>query len=181
MPIKYIGRTTDFLGKELGYILYNLPNFGVGRMVYRNMMQRYPEPCYYKISRIEPRTRVYKEPYGQTYNPSYNPGSTKVEIFAQAVFRGEDKGEVHIQSYMKHDWRLVPRHEEDKFINADFTPRAPTIIPESMYFPPLMEKFVQRDQKLNGVVTSERPLLSLDGALQRGVYNRARLQTEADL
>lgn len=52
MPIKYIGRTTDFKGKTLWEILGNLKNFGVGRMVIRNKFQRYPEPSYMRILKI---------------------------------------------------------------------------------------------------------------------------------
>lgn len=52
MPIKYIGRTTDFKGKTLWEILGNLKNFGVGRMIIRNKFQRYPEPCYMRILKI---------------------------------------------------------------------------------------------------------------------------------
>lgn len=53
MPYKYIGKTTDFKGKTLWQILGNLKNFGVGRIVGRNMFQRYPEPCYIKIRKVE--------------------------------------------------------------------------------------------------------------------------------
>lgn len=52
MPIKYIGRTTDFKGKTLWEILGNLKNFGVGRMIIRNRFQRYPEACYMRILKV---------------------------------------------------------------------------------------------------------------------------------
>lgn len=53
MPYKYIGKTTDFKGKTLWEILGNLKNFGVGRLVARNRFQRYDEPCYFKILKVE--------------------------------------------------------------------------------------------------------------------------------
>lgn len=54
MPIKYIGRTTNFKGKTLWEILGNLKNFGVGRYVVRNTFaQRYSEPTYHKILKVE--------------------------------------------------------------------------------------------------------------------------------
>jgi len=40
MSIKLIGRTTDFKGKPLWEILGNLKNFGVGRIVIRNLSFR---------------------------------------------------------------------------------------------------------------------------------------------
>lgn len=51
--IKYIGRTTDFQGKSLWEIVGNLKNNGVGRIVIRHMFQRYPEPSYMKIMKVE--------------------------------------------------------------------------------------------------------------------------------
>lgn len=54
--VKFIGRTTTLRGKRLFDILSRLKNFGVGRMVYRNMFQeRYaPAPCYYVITKVDP-------------------------------------------------------------------------------------------------------------------------------
>lgn len=53
MPYKYIGRTTDFKGKTLWEILGNLKNYGVGRIVTRSRFERYPEPSYLKILKVE--------------------------------------------------------------------------------------------------------------------------------
>ena len=54
MPVKYIGRTTDFKGKTLWEIVGNLKNFGVGRAIIRNRFaQRYSEPTYHKILKVE--------------------------------------------------------------------------------------------------------------------------------
>lgn len=54
MPIKLIGRTNNFCGKTLWEILGNLKDFGVGRLVIRNVFQRYPEPTFMKIVKVEP-------------------------------------------------------------------------------------------------------------------------------
>jgi len=51
--IKYIGRTTDFRGNTLWELVSNLPNWGVGRLLIRNMFQRYPEPCYMRILKVQ--------------------------------------------------------------------------------------------------------------------------------
>lgn len=58
MPYKYIGKTTDFKGKTLWQILGNLKDFGVGRIIGRNRFQRYPEPCYFKVRKVEARPNV---------------------------------------------------------------------------------------------------------------------------
>ena len=56
MPIiRYVGKHIDHRGKRLYEILFKLKNFGVGRMVYRNVFKnRYPEPSYYIITKVEP-------------------------------------------------------------------------------------------------------------------------------
>lgn len=51
--IKYIGRTTDFCGKSLWEIVGNLKNFGIGRVVKRQMFERYQEPSYLRILKVE--------------------------------------------------------------------------------------------------------------------------------
>ncbi|XP_017462231.1 PREDICTED: uncharacterized protein LOC108355591 isoform X3 [Rhagoletis zephyria] len=51
--VKYIGRTTDFRGKTLWEIVGNLRDSGVGRLVIRNKFQRYEEPCYMRILKVE--------------------------------------------------------------------------------------------------------------------------------
>lgn len=51
--VKYVGRTTDFKGKTLWEIVGNLKDFGVGRIVIRHMFQRYKEPCFMKILKVE--------------------------------------------------------------------------------------------------------------------------------
>lgn len=53
MPIKYIGKTLDYQGKTLWEIVGNLKNFGVGRMVVRSTFEKYPEPSYMKIVKVE--------------------------------------------------------------------------------------------------------------------------------
>lgn len=55
MRIHQIGRKTYCQGKRLFDILCRLKNFGVGRIVVRNhYLERYPEPTYYVITRVEP-------------------------------------------------------------------------------------------------------------------------------
>lgn len=48
-----VGPSTNFLGKTLWEILGNLKNFGVGRIVKQNIFERYPEPTYYRILKVE--------------------------------------------------------------------------------------------------------------------------------
>ena len=54
MKFKFIGRPTSFQGKRLFDILFRLNNFGIGRLVYRYSLSEFPEPSYFRITRIEP-------------------------------------------------------------------------------------------------------------------------------
>lgn len=48
-----VGPATIHVGKTLWEILGNLKNFGVGRIVKRNIYERYPEPTYFRILKVE--------------------------------------------------------------------------------------------------------------------------------
>lgn len=62
MPYVYVGRRNFYIGKTLWELCSNLKNFGVGRIVYQNKFQRYPEPSYYKILKVAalPETVITK-------------------------------------------------------------------------------------------------------------------------
>lgn len=51
--IKYVGRTTNFKGKTLWEIVGSLKNLGVGRIIVRSVFERYPEPSFMKIVKVE--------------------------------------------------------------------------------------------------------------------------------
>lgn len=68
MPYKYIGRTHDFKGKTLWEIVGNLKNFGVGRILLRNRFQRYLEPSYLKIMKVETLPIPEKPSYDVSLN-----------------------------------------------------------------------------------------------------------------
>lgn len=61
--VKFIGRTTDFKGKTLWEIVGNLKNFGVGRIIIRHMFQRYEEPCFMKILKVEAQPNEVRVAY----------------------------------------------------------------------------------------------------------------------
>lgn len=53
MPYKYIGKAVLYKGKPLWELLSNLENFGVGRYIVRHTMQRYQEPTFMKILKVQ--------------------------------------------------------------------------------------------------------------------------------
>ncbi|XP_019560046.2 uncharacterized protein LOC109428689 [Aedes albopictus] len=128
--IKYIGRTTDFKGKTLWEIVGNLKNFGVGRVVVRSMFERYPEPSYMKIVKVETLP---------------NEETRKVKVTVEKTFRGRTYPklvEINSVSY-KADYRLLHKHEEESYCKA--VPREEKVIPREIDLPPLLREFVQKE------------------------------------
>lgn len=158
MSIKYVGRTTDFSGKSLWEIVGNLKNYGVGRLVYQQKYTRYPEPCYFKILKVTPIQHD-----GNLDNPHEN--LRKVIVLVANVFRGNLEPEVReiFRTSYKPDFRLIPKHEEHKWIEKTKTvQREPKYIDPWIDMPPLMKEVIARDLHLTGqAVTPEKLKLKL--------------------
>lgn len=68
--LKYVGKTTPFMGKTLWEIIGNLKDFGVGRIVVRHtQVERYKEPCFMRILEVNaqpnvvpPKIKVFRPP-----------------------------------------------------------------------------------------------------------------------
>ncbi|XP_066150319.1 small ribosomal subunit protein mS34 [Euwallacea fornicatus] len=140
MPYKYIGRTHDFKGKSLWEILGNLRNMGVGRIVTRSKFERYPEPSYMKILKVEPLPQPVNQP------PDY---LRNVRVLVQKTFRGKTiKDPILIESTSyKTDYRLIPKHEETTYckLTQPSEPTAQKILPRTMEFPPLLRELIKRE------------------------------------
>ncbi|EDV95759.1 uncharacterized protein LOC6558503 [Drosophila grimshawi] len=129
--IKYIGRTTDFRGNSLWEIVGNLPDWGVGRMVIRNMFQRYPEPCYMRILKVQAIDEQPNE-------------VRKVRVTVEKTWRGITQPkpvEIYSTSY-KADYELVPLSEEHKFLTNN-KKAASVVLPTKLDLPPLLREYVR--------------------------------------
>ncbi|XP_046827996.1 uncharacterized protein LOC124428210 [Vespa crabro] len=152
MPIKYIGRTTDFKGKTLWEILGNLKNFGVGRMVIRNKFQRYPEPCYMRILKIATL------PAPTMKKPS---DERKIVALIQNTFRGKTCEPEQIDgSTYKADFILVPKDEEDKYLRSSETFDM-KVVPRTMDYPPLLKEIIKRQKKSEKLLDDEDPKMEI--------------------
>ncbi|KAJ8958160.1 hypothetical protein NQ318_006099 [Aromia moschata] len=160
MPYKYIGRTTDFKGKTLWEIVGNLKNFGVGRIVARNRMERYPEPCYMKILKVE----TLPNPEVVTLD-----NLRKVRVWVERTFRGKtDPQPVVIESASyKADYKLIPKDEEEDYCRI-VRKLEGGILPKTIEFPPILKELILRDAGAKEG-TTEEPRLEL-------VYNRKSLR-----
>ncbi|KAJ6639962.1 28S ribosomal protein S34, mitochondrial [Pseudolycoriella hygida] len=141
--IQLVGRTHDFKGKTLWEIVGNLKNFGVGRVVVRQMFQRYPEPSYMRITKVEAL-------------PVPAEGDRKVKVWVEKTFRGrtlEKLVEIHSTSY-KTDYLLIPKNKEAEVCRPFKLPE-PKILPQTIEFPPLLREFIKKE------TGQENPLLTM--------------------
>ncbi|KAG7209883.1 hypothetical protein KM043_011484 [Ampulex compressa] len=150
MPIKYIGRTTNFKGKTLWEILGNLKNYGVGRMVIRYKFQRYPEVSYMRILKVAALPG--------TDDPINYP--RKVVALVERTFRGKVSPKpVQIQSASyKADYQLIPKDEEYKFTSGSKTKEI-NILPREIEFPPVFKLLVMRANAICGDATEDPKML----------------------
>ncbi|EGI65411.1 PREDICTED: uncharacterized protein LOC105146111 [Acromyrmex echinatior] len=151
MPIKFIGRTTDFKGKPLWEIVANLKNFGVGRLVIRNRFQRYPEPCYMKILKVAGMP-LPDRPYNDR----------KVMVLVEKVFRGiKSSKPVQLDSSTyKADYMLIPKDQEHIFLNNTKVVEK-RIMPKTTELPPLFSHLIINQMKAKGIAVSTEPKLNL--------------------
>ncbi|XP_063235540.1 small ribosomal subunit protein mS34 [Bacillus rossius redtenbacheri] len=149
MPIKYIGRTTDFKGKTLWEILGNLKNFGAGRIVVRSRLEKYPEPSYFKILKVQPLA---------------NEEVRKVEVLVEKVFRGKKfpyPVKIRSVSY-KADYRLLHKDEEADYCKLPSSAGGSVrLLPASAPFPPLLRELLVREAAARGEAAVEPKLKML--------------------
>ena len=102
-----------------------------------------------------------------------DPANYKSFAYGDRVFRGEEQGEHLIRSCYKADWRLVPRHEEARFLECARETRPRRVIKDTMPFPPLMQHLMTTQRK----GTSVEDIGTLKLSIKRGPLNRAVLET----
>ncbi|CAG9831566.1 unnamed protein product [Diabrotica balteata] len=161
MPYKFIGRTTDFKGKSLWEILGNLKNYGIGRIIIRSKLERYPEKSYMKVLKVETLQNPEK--------PSMD-NTRKIKVWVEDTFRGKTFPEpVLIEgiSY-KTDYRLLPKDEEEEYCKTSAY-KYQKILPKTMDFPPLLKEIIKRIAKSKGENVTEDPKLNI-------FYNQTSLQ-----
>ncbi|XP_049318191.1 uncharacterized protein LOC105234007 [Bactrocera dorsalis] len=133
--VKYIGRTTDFRGKSLWEILGNLRDYGVGRLIIRNKFQRYEEPCYMRILKVEVTP----------HDPAKDP-IRKVAVTVEKTWRGviNPKPVTIYRTSYKPDYELIPKEEESKYTN-NTKKVSEQILANSIEFPPLLREFIRQE------------------------------------
>lgn len=131
--IVYVGLPSKLHGKHLMRILTNLKDFGVGRMFTRNRYQ-YKEPTFYIVKKVE---------------PAMDPDVIWGKVHAQEYFRGIDKGVRIIESHLA-DFRMVPKEDEQKYLDGIIPDPPIKILPRERPIPPLLKILIQRDIESRG-------------------------------
>lgn len=136
MPrIKYIGFPSKYVGKHLLWLLGNLKDFGVGRVVTRTAFERYPEPSYYVITKVLPYMDDANQ-YG--------------EVWAETIFRGRRLGVRQVESPHVPDYKLVPKSEEGRLLALPVSELVPKVLPRYIKMPPLLRMIVERNMRDEG-------------------------------
>ncbi|XP_045518157.1 uncharacterized protein LOC123710366 [Pieris brassicae] len=148
--VKYVGRTTDFKGKTLWEIVGSLKIFGVGRLIVRQVFNRYPEPSFMKIVKVETCPDEERR---------------RVRVWVEKTFRGRklpEITEIYRTSY-KPDYQLISKDEEQE-LNKRLTNEynyPDVILPNTIEMPPLMKKFIVRDHEKKGLQTLKEFIMPL--------------------
>ena len=139
MKTIYVGRKGNFHGKRVWEILANLKNFGIGRMITRSILSKYPEPSYHIIKRVEPRMDEQLA-FGTVY--------------CETVFRGKRfPGIRTITDGYAPDFRLIPKDEEQEFLKGFKVTDlgdVKKVLPKYYSVPPLMRQFLIRHKQEKG-------------------------------
>ncbi|VDP08522.1 unnamed protein product [Soboliphyme baturini] len=110
------------------FILAQLKNFGVGRMVVKNeWLRRWPtQPSYCVIRKVEPEMDRWL---------------CRGKMWGDFVYRGRFIGLVEfVKDFNRSDWRLIHKHEEEALRKCDH-PFKYRLLPAHIPLPPL-EQFM---------------------------------------
>uniref|UniRef100_A0A8C2DC80 Mitochondrial ribosomal protein S34 n=1 Tax=Cyprinus carpio TaxID=7962 RepID=A0A8C2DC80_CYPCA len=146
--LDYDTMTRPFTGKKLNtplYVTAGMRMFGVGRLFTRkSWLDEQTEPCYWKMTKVK---------------VDYTAEVHSV-CFCILTFRGkEEPEEREVDKVMYHDWRLVPKHEEEVFRCCEPVPEPPV---RYVRYPPLLSAMILAQQaKQLGVDASTVPEPSL--------------------
>ncbi|XP_027521712.1 28S ribosomal protein S34, mitochondrial [Corapipo altera] len=131
-------------------LLCRLPRFGVGRTVTRkSWLWAHDEPCYWVITKVKADYTAENMDHGRAWG--------------YLTFRGKTEEEVReIDKVMYHDWRMVPKHEEEAF--KKFTP-VPEETVRFLPYPPLLRAMILAQWQKEGKPITEEPVIDLQKVL----------------
>ncbi|XP_057891922.1 small ribosomal subunit protein mS34 [Melospiza melodia melodia] len=131
-------------------LLCRLPRFGVGRTVTRkSWLWAHREPCYWVITKVKADYTAENMDHGRAWG--------------YLTFKGKTEEEVReIDKAMYHDWRIVPKHEEEAF--KKFIP-VPEVTVRFLPYPPLLRAMILAQWQKEGKPIVEEPVINLEEGL----------------
>ncbi|XP_077305326.1 small ribosomal subunit protein mS34 [Lithobates pipiens] len=132
--------------KQLFSLLAGLRTFGIGRMVTKkSWLEDFDEPCYWTITKVKVDYTAENMDHGQAWGYLTYRGKTVPE-------------EQEISKVMYHDWRLIPRHEEETFKKFIPVPEPEPI--RYVRYPPLLRAMILAQLQKEGKPLTE-PMLDI--------------------
>ncbi|XP_078274561.1 small ribosomal subunit protein mS34 [Rhinoraja longicauda] len=132
---------------RLFQLLGRLPLFGIGRIVTsKSWLMAYGPGCYWTLHKVRVDYTAQDLDHGKAWGV--------------LTFKGKTEDTVReIDRVMYHDWRLVPKHEEEDFMS--FTP-----VPEEKIryvpYPPLLRAMILAEREKVGEPAGEEPMIDLE-------------------
>ncbi|KAJ6657550.1 hypothetical protein lerEdw1_002264 [Lerista edwardsae] len=146
-------------------LLCRLHHFGIGRMVTRkSWLWEFEEPCYWVITKVKVDYTAENMDHGKAWG--------------YLTFRGKTESEVkEIDKIMYHDWRMVPKHEEEAF--KKFTPVEVETVRYVLY-PPLLRAMILAQREKEGNPNTEEPMIDLErnAFFPKDCFEKAKQQAE---
>ncbi|KAI1884783.1 hypothetical protein AGOR_G00230060 [Albula goreensis] len=141
-------------------LLAGLRLFGLGRLFTRkSWLSEHQEPCYWKITKVKVDYTAENMDHGKAWGI--------------LTFKGkEEKTVQEIDKVMYHDWRIVPKHEEEAF--TWFTPVADTT-PRHAAYPPLLRAMILAQRHKEGRPLSKEPIIDLHRSV---VFNKEYFRSQ---
>ncbi|XP_078414819.1 small ribosomal subunit protein mS34 [Cetorhinus maximus] len=132
---------------RLFQLVNRLPLFGIGRLLTKkSWLLAYDEPCYWTINKVKVDYTAQDMDHGKAWGV--------------LTYRGKTEDTVkEIDKVMYHDWRLVPKHEEEAF--KSFTPVPETSI-RYVPYPPLLRAMILAQRQKAGEPVGEEPMIDLE-------------------
>lgn len=127
-------------------LLAGLRFFGVGRIFTRkSWLCDHPEPSYWQITRVKVDYTAENMDHGRAWGI--------------LTYKGKQESEVkEVDKVMYHDWRLVPKHEEEQFKRYEAPPEPPV---RYVMYPPLLRAMILAQRKKEGRSSEDEPALPL--------------------
>ena len=134
--------------KKLSELLANLPNWGVGRIVTSCFWSR-STPTFWRITKVFVDHQTDNFNYGLAWGVFTEKG--RCRYYEEEVFNANE--------YM---WRLVPRYDEDYFVNYKSESQNVQEVPLYLPLPPLMScMYKERKSKEQAKTVFDEPMVRL--------------------